>query len=347
MPILEDPQNLMTRPSDTAAKRLRLARVLLVGLGNIGSQLAALLSPHVAFIRLVDRDFVELRNAVNQFYGPQHVGQSKVAVTAERLQQQWPQLGVERRVSDLEDLPWEDFADVDIAVAGLDSLLARQFLAERLYTLQIPYVDGAVGDPMLARIQVLLPGKACLECSWGKAQYRQLTTEYPCRPGGSAEAASTTAPSCAGAATASLMVAQCMTLFADNPPPHSYEINGDLMAGRFVSTWRCRSERCRFHHQAAPRLIRLKTTFNEATIADVVTGASAEFESESIQFEFRRGLLDGDLFGSGRFASPAQLRHVAHCRLAELGLTPRDRVVVRASLQPHTVHLCFQSTRGG
>jgi len=43
-------------------ERMREARVLLAGLGNIGSFLAVLLAPIVGSLRLVDRDLVEPRN---------------------------------------------------------------------------------------------------------------------------------------------------------------------------------------------------------------------------------------------------------------------------------------------
>ena len=38
----------------------------------------------------------------------------------------------------------------------------------------MPVVDGGVGHPRLGRVQVFVPGEhaACLECTWGAADYR-------------------------------------------------------------------------------------------------------------------------------------------------------------------------------
>ena len=328
--------------ANPAAARLRAARVLLAGLGNIGSFLAVLLAPLVSFIRLVDRDVVESHNVMNQFYGPEHEGRAKVDATAACIKRLAPHLQVERRVADLEDLPWGDFADIDIGLAGLDSLRARQVLSEKLYPLQIPFIDGAVGDPLLVRVQVLLPGEACLQCSWGPEHYQQLSAEHPCLPGASAEAPRTMAPGCAGAAAASAMTAQCMTLFSDAPPQESLEINGDLLAGRFVLARRRRTERCRYPHETAPRVIRLERAFAEASVADLVAAVEREYGRQSVELEFRRGVLDAGLFGEERFAAPEQLHRVQRCRLVDFGLTPKDRVVVRRSQQPQGAHICFE-----
>jgi molybdopterin/thiamine biosynthesis adenylyltransferase len=331
--------------ANLGVERLRTSCVLLAGLGNIGSFLAILLAPLVACIRLVDRDVVELHNTANQFYEPQHERASKVDVTADRIARLAPDLRVERYMADLEDLPWGVFADVDIALAGLDSLRARQVLSEKLHPLQIPYIDGSVGDPALARVQGLLPGQACLECGWSAAHYRQLSTEYPCGQR-SVTSPRTAALGCAGAATASLMVAQCVRLLGDCPPLESYEITGDLTAGRVVTSRRRRNERCRFRHEVASRVIRLDTPFTHATFADIDAAVQREFGQQSLQLEFRRGVLEANLFGAGRLSTLAQLRHLRDRRLDSVGLTPRDRVVVRASKGELAAHLCFDATPG-
>jgi molybdopterin/thiamine biosynthesis adenylyltransferase len=330
--------------SATDADCLRTKRVLLVGLGNIGSFLATLLAPLVAFVRLVDRDVVELHNTLNQSYAPQHEGLTKVEVTAGRISTLSPTLNVERRVADLEDLPWGDFADVDVGLGALDALRPRQLMSEKLYPLQIPYIDGAVGDPLLVRVQILLPDSACLECNWGAAQYRQLAIEYPCLSTAPA-APGTIAPGCAGAATASAMVAQLMRVFGADPPRESYEINGGLLAGRFIKSRRRRNEQCRFDHQSVQRVIRVERPFAEATISDLISAVRRDFGRQRVQLEFRRGILTAGLFGPSRFALPEQLHLLGARRLAEFGLTPKDRVVVHAGGSEAT-HLCFSSSRG-
>ena len=194
-----DEQTLTAKVGSDEAPALRSNHAMVVGLGNIGSQVVPLLAPKIDSIRLVDRDVVEAHNVENQCYARGDIGRKKVDIFAERLRDAHPHLQVDRFVGELQDMPWGEFADVDVVLAGLDSLSARQSLAEILYPLQVPYIDGAVGDPFDVRVQVLLPGSACLECSWGKGQYRQLHTETPCRPGAATDTPRTLAPAAAGA----------------------------------------------------------------------------------------------------------------------------------------------------
>lgn len=333
-------------PTWVAPDRLRSARVLLAGLGNIGSFLAVLLAPLVALVRLVDRDTVEIRNTANQFYGPDCEGQAKVAATADRIQRLVPTLTVEQRVADLEDLPWNDFADVDVALAGLDSLRARQVLSEKLFPLRIPLIDGAVGDPLLVRVQVLLPGHACLECSWGEEHYRQLTTEYPCSRGKPGETPRTLSPGCGGAVAAGMIVAQCLRLFGAAPPPESYEINGDLLAGRFLTARRRVNDRCRYcrgRRGPVMPVIPLQRPFAEATIADLIAVAEHAIGPQAVRLEFRRGILADNLFGGQLCAEPGQLQSIRHRRLEDFGLTSADRVVVHASGRAHAAHIALNA----
>ena len=243
--------------------------------------------------------------------------------------------------TELEDVPWEDYADVDLAFGALDSLGARQRMSERLYPLQIPYIDGAVGDPLHSRVQVLLPGEACLECSWGAAHYRHLATEYPCRPGATADAPPTLAPGCAGAMTAGVMVAQGLQLAGKDPPRESYEINGDYAAGKSVRSRRRRNPRCLFRHEAAPRAIYLRKAFAEATGNDLVRAIRQVCDTRGVRLELRRGILDDELFGPSRYASLGQMERVEDQLLANVGLSPRDRIVIRTPDSRQAVHLCL------
>lgn len=348
MPTHTTPQPHVNNPNWGPSPRLQAARVLLAGIGNINSWLADLLAPHVSLIRLVDRDIVERRNALNQQYDPDSQGLSKVDATADRLARIAPNLAIERRISDLEDLPWDDFADVDIVLAGLDSLRARQIVNEKTQLLGIPLIDGAVGDPMLVRVQVLLPRQACLECVWGDAHYHQLTTEYPCWPGGSIETARTLAPGCVGAATAGLMVAQLVRLFGDSPPTASYELNGDLLTGRFLSARRRINTQCRRHHlhdQPIP-VVSLQPAFPQATVSDVIAAAEQAVGRQPMQFEFRRGILPDGFFGKQLLAGPAQLHGLPRQRLTDLGLTPKDRIVVHTATRQHAAHVALKRNQG-
>src|SRR5688572_22095255 len=103
------------------------ARLLLAGAGNIASYVAATLAEAgCGFLRIIDRDRVELRNTINQLYTSGDVGLPKADALAGHVRSICPQTQVEAVVADLEDAPHGLFADVDLVLAGLDSLRARQ-----------------------------------------------------------------------------------------------------------------------------------------------------------------------------------------------------------------------------
>jgi molybdopterin/thiamine biosynthesis adenylyltransferase len=322
---------------DESEMRERLANVRLgvCGTGNIGSQLVMMLvEAGFRRLRLVDRDSVEAKNLRNQaFAGPHEVGRAKAEALAERVRADHADVEVEAVVADLEDLPLGMLADVDVALGGLDSLRARQALAnERAFPQGVPLIDGAVDDDgWIGRVQVLAPGAACLECPWDAAAYRQLARETPCRPGASAEGPPTNAPAELGAAVAALMVDEAVALVTGSRPTESYEIVFDLQTGRRMNSRMKRAAACRFDHRVVRERVALGAPFAAATVDDLLTAARAAVgEPAQMQLEFRRRLFDVGLFGGERWLDAERLAPYAGRRLAELGLTRLDRIRVQA-----------------
>ena len=116
-------------------------------------------------------------------------------------------------------------------------------------------IDGGVGEGMLGRVQVFAPGddSACLECTWGDADYRQLAAEYPCQPGAAVSAPATVAPACVGAVVAGIMAARW--LYLGEARRESREIAFDLRHNRFLESRLRRSPRCRFDHQIVAEVV--------------------------------------------------------------------------------------------
>jgi len=164
--------------------------VLIVGLGNIGSSLPALLlQAGVGSMCLVDRDTVEEKNLVAQDYRPGDVGEYKTDAIAARVAGRFPDRMIESYAGDLEDMSPGMAAEVDLILGALDSRRARQVLVSDLaWPLGVPVIDGGVGDGAIGRVQVFVPGSttAFLECTWGAEDYRLAAAEYRCVPGGDA-----------------------------------------------------------------------------------------------------------------------------------------------------------------
>jgi molybdopterin/thiamine biosynthesis adenylyltransferase len=239
-------------PFELTAERLAAASVLIAGAGNIGSHLAPQIArAGVGLIRLVDRDRVEAKNLTTQDFRPEDIGRFKADVLAERLRSQFPQPRIEARACDLEMLTPQDAA-VDVLLGALDSRRARQVLVSELgWRKGVPVVDGGVGEGLLGRVQVFLPGasSACLECTWGREDYRQLAAEYPCLPGASASGRPTISTAFLGNFTASVMTVECLRILAGRAGSDSYEVPFDLSHHQFRRYLLRRAAVCRHDHK--------------------------------------------------------------------------------------------------
>lgn len=312
--------------------RGRGAGVLLAGAGNIGSFTAPLLArAGVRRLCLVDRDRVEEKNLITQNYGPEDVGRPKAEVLADRLRQQAPELTVEARHADLEDLPLREF-EVDVILGGLDSRRARQILiSEIAWPLGVPVVDGGVGAGLKGRVQVFVPGPhtACLECTWADEDYRQAAVEYPCLP--DATTPPTLSPAFTGAVVAGIMTAECIHLLTKPAARESREIAFDLLHQHFLVSRLRRARRCRFDHEVVTERLPLGKAFVSASVADLRALIERRFGPTPVHLECRRGLMDGAEFWNSRLLPLDRLSCRASEPLRALGFRAADRVRLRSA----------------
>jgi molybdopterin/thiamine biosynthesis adenylyltransferase len=195
----------------------RHKHVVVVGLGNIGSNLISHLAkvPALKRVTLVDHDVYERGNLQSQDIMPGHVGKPKADVQARRLRRTNPDLEVVPVRDRIENVPLALLRS-DVILAGLDGRRARQVVNEKAWFLGIPWIDGGVnGEGLLARFNVYVPGpdRACMECAWGDTDYENLEQIYPCMPqSGSPRAPG--APSSLGGLVASFLVSECHKLLA-------------------------------------------------------------------------------------------------------------------------------------
>ncbi len=160
-------------------KRLKGARVCVVGVGGLGSPVTIqLTSIGVGHIRLVDRDVVEVSNLQRQhIYGMDKVGYPKVEAATERLRLLNPFVEVEPVPMSLTPGNAEKLIHgVDIVVDCLDSMSSRYSLNRACVKLGIPYIHGAV-ITHIGNASTIIPGEtACLECFQGNVDDDALPT---------------------------------------------------------------------------------------------------------------------------------------------------------------------------
>ena len=154
-------------------ERLRASRVTVVGLGALGSVLANHLArAGVGFLRLCDRDFVELDNLQRQvLYDEDDVRASlpKAAAAAAKLARINSEVALDPRVTDVNHANAEELArDVDLVLDGTDNFETRFVLNDACVKLGRPWVyGGCVGSYGMA--MAVLPGEGpCFACLLGE-----------------------------------------------------------------------------------------------------------------------------------------------------------------------------------
>lgn len=128
-------------------RKLKAARVLLIGAGGLGSPLALYLSAAgVGKIGLVDFDVVDVTNLQRQvLHGTSDVGTSKLTSARKRIAEINPH--VELTTYDVplnSDNALEIFKDYDLVVDGTDNFPTRYLVNDACVLLGIPNVYGSI-----------------------------------------------------------------------------------------------------------------------------------------------------------------------------------------------------------
>jgi adenylyltransferase/sulfurtransferase len=228
-------------------------RLVIVGAGNIGSQLCHLVArlPSVRSVLVADPDAYEEKNIWSQAISPADIGRPKAVVQARRMRRINPELQVEASVDRIENVPLGRLR-ADVILAGLDSKAARREVNRIAWRLGIPWIDGGVNaSGLLARINVYRPGPAavCLECAWDEKDYAALEAVRPCADP-ALKPRATNAPAALGALVASLAMLECEKILAGRWAQVlvGRQVVIDAASHRqFVTAFR-RNPQCRFDH---------------------------------------------------------------------------------------------------
>jgi molybdopterin/thiamine biosynthesis adenylyltransferase len=163
---------------ESGLRLIRQAKVVVVGLGGLGSvSVRQLASLGVGFLRVVDRDIVELSNLQRQLlYTVQDVGRPKVEVAMNRLSQLNPDVTVEPLALSVTDATADRAVKgMDLVIDGLDSFKPRYAVNRACVKQRVPYVfAGALAG--VGNMTTIVPGEtACLECVFSGVDENQPT----------------------------------------------------------------------------------------------------------------------------------------------------------------------------
>jgi len=127
-------------------QKLAQARVLIIGLGGLGSPVAMYLAAAgVGHLVLVDFDQVELSNLQRQIVHDSHkIGQPKVSSAAETLARLNPLVQIETIARTLDEKELQDQARIaDVVVDATDNLSTRFAISDACVRTATPLVSGA------------------------------------------------------------------------------------------------------------------------------------------------------------------------------------------------------------
>ena len=159
--------------------RITAARVLVVGAGALGNEaVKCLVLSGFRDITIVDMDDVATSN-LNRcvFFRESDVRNGmKTDIVASRASELDPNVKITPKAIRIQDLDGWDF---DIALGCLDNISARLHLNAHCVYHGIPYVDGAT-DGMRGKVQVVLRGGPCLQCTMNRTHARVTDQRFSC-----------------------------------------------------------------------------------------------------------------------------------------------------------------------
>jgi len=162
-------QLLFADLGEDAQRRLLASRVLLCGCGALGTVLAeTLVRAGVGFLRIVDRDFVELGNLQRQvLFDENDVANHlpKAITAADKLRKINSDVTIEPVVADVDHTNILQLADgVDLILDGTDNFETRFLINDASLETGIPWIyAGVIGSH--GQTMVVFPGEtACLQC---------------------------------------------------------------------------------------------------------------------------------------------------------------------------------------
>jgi len=160
-------QLVLPEIGEKGQRALSKARVVVVGVGALGSVAADLLArAGVGHLRLVDRDVVELVNLQRQtLYSEADVDRPKAEAAAQRLSAVNSEIEVEAVARDVHPLTVQEVVrDANLLLDGTDNLETRYLLNEAAIDAEVPFVyGGAIGTYGMV-LSIRSPDTACFRC---------------------------------------------------------------------------------------------------------------------------------------------------------------------------------------
>ena len=173
-------QCLFQKIGEEGQKKIASSRITIVGCGALGTVLAStLVRAGVGFVRIVDRDFIELNNLQRQvIFSEEDIRNHlpKAVAAAKQLKKINSEVQIEAVVSDVNFTNVEKLIrDVNLVLDGTDNFETRFLLNDACVKLGKPWIYSAVVGCHGLTLSIV-PGKTpCLRCVFESAPPPELT----------------------------------------------------------------------------------------------------------------------------------------------------------------------------
>lgn len=165
--IRYDRQLLIPEFGEESQEKLKISRVLIAGVGGLGSNSAMMLTAAgIGHIDLVDFDNVNLSNLNRQIlYCEDDIGEKKVFIAEKKLSRLNSSITITPHSDKIdEDNVIDLLKDVQIVIDGLDNSATRLIVNAACVKKKIPYIYGGVSR-LRGMITTIIPGiTPCLAC---------------------------------------------------------------------------------------------------------------------------------------------------------------------------------------
>ncbi|KAA8923096.1 HesA/MoeB/ThiF family protein [Thermoplasma sp.] len=158
--------------------RIRNARVMIVGLGGVGSLIADLfVRSGVKKIVIVDRDYVASSNLYRQtLYSEDDIGDSKAEAARRRLQKINSEVEIQAINETFDASNAEDLvSSVDLVMDGTDNLTSRLIINDACVKVGRPWVMASAIETY-GQVKAIIPEKtSCYRCYFTNEPFPQPT----------------------------------------------------------------------------------------------------------------------------------------------------------------------------
>ncbi len=161
-----DRQIRMAQVGETGQEKLAHARILIVGVGALGTYAAEQLTrAGIGSLVLIDNDVVEESNLQRQtLFTASHLGQAKVFSAAQELHKIRSDIKIEARKETFDTALFEDFGQLDLVLDCTDNFLARQLINTFCLHHALPFVFASAAGTSGQVMALQARNGPCLSC---------------------------------------------------------------------------------------------------------------------------------------------------------------------------------------